>query len=258
MSVKEQLQRNRDFMKRSFIPIDFFEKNKTDAQKGLLPPPIEKPYDESTSTILDLPDFKKVRLCEPNLLNCILKRRSHRAFLDQPISIEELSFLLFCTQGIKEVIARGKLTKRTVPSGGALHSFETYLTINNVRDLKKGVYRYLPLQHRLLFLFDDQDLMKNMVELCYKQIWIEESAVVFVWSTTPAKHEWGYSIEAYKDILQETGHICQNLYLACESIECGTCAIGAYDQTATDLYFNLDGNDEFVVYIAPVGKVKQE
>ena len=47
----------------------------------------------------------------------------------------------------------------------------------------------------------------------------------------------------------------QNLYLACESIGCGTCAVGAYDRKLIDKFLDLDGKNEFVVYMAPVGKL---
>jgi len=56
-------------------------------------------------------------------------------------------------------------------------------------------------------------------------------------------------------MLLDAGHVCQNLYLACEAIDCGTCAVGAYDQKLIDKFLALDGENEFVVYVAPVGKV---
>jgi SagB-type dehydrogenase family enzyme len=56
-------------------------------------------------------------------------------------------------------------------------------------------------------------------------------------------------------MLLDAGHLCQNLYLACEAMGAGTCAIGAYDQEAVDKLLKLDGEDGFVVYLAPVGKI---
>jgi SagB-type dehydrogenase family enzyme len=58
---------------------------------------------------------------------------------------------------------------------------------------------------------------------------------------------------AHKVMLLDAGHLCQNLYLACEAIGLGTCAIGAYDQNKIDTFINVDGEDEFVVYLSPVG-----
>jgi SagB-type dehydrogenase family enzyme len=66
--------------------------------------------------------------------------------------------------------------------------------------------------------------------------------------------EWRYDIAAHRVILLDAGHVCQNLYLASEAIGAGTCAVAAYDQVLIDGLLNLDGEDEFVIYLAPVGK----
>jgi nitroreductase len=57
------------------------------------------------------------------------------------------------------------------------------------------------------------------------------------------------------DIVHDSLEVCQNPYLACESIGCGTCAIAAYRQEELDRFLGLDGDNELVVYLAPVGKV---
>ena len=68
--------------------------------------------------------------------------------------------------------------------------------------------------------------------------------------------DWRYDLAAHKVLAVDAGHVCQNLYLACEAIGAGTCAIAAYDQDAIDRLLRVDGEDEFVVYLAPVGKIK--
>jgi SagB-type dehydrogenase family enzyme len=67
--------------------------------------------------------------------------------------------------------------------------------------------------------------------------------------------EWRYSYAAHKVIAIDAGHVCQNLYLACENNGCGTCAVAAYDQEATDHLLGIDGEEEFAIYMAPVGKI---
>lgn len=57
-------------------------------------------------------------------------------------------------------------------------------------------------------------------------------------------------------MLLDIGHVCQNLYLACEGIRCGVCAIAGYVQKAFDELLRTDGENEYVVYIAGVGKVE--
>ena len=106
-------------------------------------------------------------------------------------------------------------------------------------------------------MVDRGELLSDKISrACLGQSFIGESAVVFVWAAIPYRTEWRYSVIAYKDILIEAGHICQNLYLACEAIGAGICAIAAYDQKAMDSLIGVDGIDEFTVYLAPVGKIE--
>lgn len=73
-------------------------------------------------------------------------------------------------------------------------------------------------------------------------------------SCLPYRAEHKFDITAHKKILIDIGHVCQNLYLAGESVGCGTCAIGIYDQRLMDEMLALDGEDEFVIYMAALGK----
>jgi len=191
---------------------------------------------------------------ELNLFTCLNNRKSRRKYTDEPLSIEELSFLLWATQGIKGKV-NAKATKRTVPSGGSRHPFETYLAINNVTGLHCGIYRYLPLEHSIVFLFTESDQCNRIAKAALNQVFVGNCAVTFIWSVIPYRCEWRYTTESKKIILQDSGHLCQNLYIACEAISCGTCAIGAYDQKLFDELLKIDGIDEFTIYVAPVGKV---
>jgi SagB-type dehydrogenase family enzyme len=127
-----------------------------------------------------------------------------------------------------------------------------------VKDLAKGIYRYLPLEHKLLFLSDIEDMEGTINDLTLEQPFVprfaSKASVVFAWSTIPYRSEWKFDVTAHKKILIDVGHICQNLYLASESIDAGTCAIGIYDQTMVDNLLQIDGENEFTVYLASVGK----
>lgn len=144
---------------------------------------------------------------------------------------------------------------RTVPSAGARHSFETYLFIHRVEKVVPGLYRYLPLSNELVLVYAADDQCKNKLsQATLGQGFIANGAVVFVWTTVPYRMEWRYLQAAHRVILLDAGHVCQNLYLACEVINAGTCAIAAYDQEAMDELIQVDGKDQFTIYLAPVGK----
>lgn len=132
---------------------------------------------------------------------------------------------------------------------------ETYLAVFNIKGLKKGIYRYLPLSHRLILEFTDNDLCQKLIKATFGQEFAAHSAVTFIWTSIPSRMEWRYGPVSHKVIAMDAGHAAQNLYLGCEAIKSGTCAIAAYNQEYIDDCLGLDGINEFVIYLAPVGKI---
>jgi SagB-type dehydrogenase family enzyme len=242
---------------RKFLKSDLWEQFgalQTDQQKRLPAPPLQKPYPEN-ELLIDLVAPADLTVGTMPLLDAINGRQSHRRFTEATLSLEELSFLLWATQGVHEVWRGGIAARRTVPSAGARHPFETYLLINRVEGVKPGLYRYLSLDHKLCFLRADPALPHDVGMACNGQGFIGTGAVVFIWTVIPYRTEWRYSFISPKIIALDAGHVCQNLYLACEAISAGTCAIGAYNQGMMDELLGVDGEEEFTIYVAPVGKI---
>jgi SagB-type dehydrogenase family enzyme len=242
----------RYFLKDSVrLTIDFYQ---TDQAKRIMPPSIEKPFNKNSPKINLVPAGKWKNISPVELTSAINNRRSHRAFKPDPLNLEELSYLLWATQGIQRVVDKGT-AYRTVPSAGCRHTFETYLCLLNVSGLKRGMYRYLPIEHQLVCEYEEKNLADNLIEAALGQPFFGKTAVTFIWTTIPYRMEWRYDIAAHKVIAIDAGHVCQNLYLACEAIKAGTCAVAAYNQTLMDQLLRIDGKDEFTIYMAPVGKV---
>ena len=230
-----------------------WRRSETDQKRGVPYPPLEEPVPPD-ALLVDLVapgDFAVGRM---PLIDAIRIRMSHRTFTDERLTLEELSFLLWATQGVRELVQEGRVSRRTVPSGGSRHPFETYLCIQRVRDLKPGLYRYLPLEHKLSLLRTEPDLYQKVNDATNKQNY--GGAVIFIWTTIPYRTEWRYSFLSPKLIALDAGHLCQNLYLACTAIGAGTCALDEYDQDKVDRLLGVDGQDEFAIYCAPVGKVE--
>jgi SagB-type dehydrogenase family enzyme len=248
---KDIIKQYRSFLKDSIRKtIDF---SQTDQSRGIMPPPVEKPYSKERKRIdlINFDEFNDIGKIE--LKAAIKNRESRRLYSGRSISIKELSFLLWATQGIRKYLDAGH-AQRTVPSAGCRHALETYLCAFNVKDIEKGIYRYLPVEHQLLFEFTEEQLKEKVFEATFGQTWSAESAVTFIWTAVPYRMEWRYDIDSSKVIAIEAGHVCQNLYLACEAIDAGMCAIAAYDQEKMDELLKVDGQDEITVYIASVGK----
>jgi SagB-type dehydrogenase family enzyme len=234
--------------------IDF---SKTHQSQGVTPPPIEKPYSADSERIkliaTDWDEIYNIKLTE-----AINNRESRRKYNQDPLTLMELSFLLWATQGVR--LYAGNYAFRNVPSAGCRHALETYLAVFNVensqtgKELEPGIYRYLPLTHELLLEFSKEHLQDEMTKATFGQKFAGQSAVTFIWSAIPYRIEWRYGLDSHKVIAMDAGHVGQNMYLACEAIGAGTCAIGAYDQEYLDELLHLDGKDEFSIYLAPVGK----
>lgn len=230
--------------------------NPTDQKSGVPHPPIQKPHDPDAAMVDLVPpgDFTVGRM---PLLDVLRRRRSRRKYTAEPLSLEELSFLLWSTQGIEKLINEGRTSLRPTPSAGGRHPFETYLLVNNVTGVAPGLYRYLPLDHKLCLLSTEPDLAAR-VHAASRDQFVLDSAATFIWTALPYRSEWRYAVLAHKMIAVDIGHVCENLYLAAESIGAGTCAIGAYDQARIDAVLGVDGVDgvdEFTIYMAPVGKL---
>lgn len=69
-----------------------------------------------------------------DFLKVINTRSSHRIFTSEGLSLLELSYLLWCCQGVKGLCGKRYATLRAVPSGGARHAFECYLANQNVKE----------------------------------------------------------------------------------------------------------------------------
>ena len=256
--IRVRIEAGRAFLK-SRAALEEESDYQSDQEKKLPQPPLVKANMRGEQIALPR-GFEKLGL-QGDLVSVILKRKSSRVYTQESMSLLELSFLLWATQGIKEIRGKSYATLRTVPCGGARHPFETYLLVKHVEGLVPGAYHYLPMTHQLELLtpLEDETALTDLMDksLC-GQRWAAKSNVVFYWSFVPYRSEWRYGIHAHRMIMADLGHVGENLYLACAALGLGTCGIGAFDQDLCDRTFELDGEEEFTVYSESVGTIRAE
>lgn len=215
---------------------DFIEQTKyknmasSDQEKGMAQPPLEKKYDNKG--IINLKKPVSDEQYDVNLLDLVNRRTSVRAYEDSDITLDELSYFLWCTQGIKTM--KTKATFRTVPSAGARHAFETYILVNRVEEIKKGLYRYIASKHAIIPINLDEDIVNHLTAACLGQAMVTTSAVTFFWTADIKRMKFRYGERGYRYIHLDAGHMCQNLHLAAENKNCGVCAIAAFDDDAVN------------------------
>lgn len=224
----------------------------TGQQAGVPQPNLEAVY-TGIEAMIDLPMPEDIPEITIDFMAAIELRMSVRDYQQMPISLLELSYLLWCTQGVKQVLG-DKGTLRTVPSAGARHAFETYLLINRVEGLQPGLYRFLAIEHKLVAVNLEPTIAEEITQACKGQKSIINSAVTFIWGADIPRMTWRFGERGYRYLHLDAGHVCQNLYLSAQVIGCGACAIAAFDDAHLHEVLGMDGEEQFVVYLAAVGK----
>ncbi len=221
-------------------------------EQGVPQPPLELPCPPGAELIA-LPGPKELPSPAIDLRTAIEQRRSLRKYADRALTLAELAFLLWCTQGVKRVTER-PATFRTVPSAGARHALESFVLANRVEGLAPGLYRYVALSHALLAVDLAEDVAERTVHACHDQHMVGQAAASFVWVAVVERMRWRYCERAYRYLHLDAGHVCQNLLLAAEAIGCGGCAIAAYDDDLLNRVVGADGEELFAIYAAALGK----
>lgn len=246
--IQEIIRNNRRFMQH----IEYEDGPESDQRKRLPQPPLYKSADEE-NFLIDLPKQFSELAIKQDFLSIIEGRKSDRVYKDAPLSLLQLSYLLWVTQGVKEIRGNHYATIRNVPCGGARHEFETYLMIQHIEGVEPGLYHYCADVHALELLKAEKNSKPVIDDMLSHQGWAQKASVVFLWSIVPYRAEWRYSIWAHRIALIDIGHVGENLYLGCQSIGLGTCGIGAFNQDYCDQYCAFDTEEEFTVYTATVG-----
>ena len=249
--IEERILAGRNFMKCNWND----ENVESDQELKKPQPPLVKPAMGGERTALPR-DFDRLPL-RNNIVQVLAQRKSSRVYTGEPVTLLELSFLLWAQQGIKSIRGKSYATLRTVACGGARHEFECYLAVMNVEGLKKGLYHYLPMTHEIEWLADSEHPEDDVSTALAGQTWCGKSNAVFFYSAVPYRAEWRYSVSSHRVMLIDAGHITQNLYVACSALSLGTCAIAALDTDVCDRLFQLDGQEEFIFYAATLGRISE-
>ncbi len=184
----------------------------------------------------------------------ILYRRSIREYTGEPITIKQLSMILWSAQGITNT----KWRFRAAPSAGATYPIEVYVVvgkntvlIDNNTYLKPGIYKYNVYRHSLV-LVKEGDYRRELMEAALNQKWVGDAAVDIVLCAVYERTTSHYGERGIRYVHIEVGHIGQNIYLMATSLGLGTVAVGAFHDDRVASIIGAEQN-EHPVYIMPVG-----
>ena len=175
---------------------------------------------------------------------------SIRNFSKKALSIDQLSYLLWASTGINR--KETGFDYRTSPSAGALYPIETYIVINNLEEIEKGVYHYNIKKH-LIEEIKKGDYRKEITQAALYQQMCYYAPLVFIWAAIFNRSKCKYGERAYRYIYLDAGHIAENLALSATSLNLGSCQIAAIFDDDVNNILNLDGITESAIYMSVVG-----
>jgi len=198
---------------------------------------------EREEIILPEPRFQS----QVSIEEAILGRRSVREYREEPLTLQEVSQLLWSAQGITDP----QLGRRAAPSAGALYPLTVYLT-GQIEGLAPGLYQYNPYNHSLIKV-GERDLRRELMEAALGQPWVGRAPVNIIFTGNYDILARRYGERAPRYLYMEVGHAAQNVFLQAESLNLGTVVVGAFVPEKVRRALLLPAEEE-PLYIMPVGR----
>ncbi len=209
------------------------------------PPTGVAPSTPAQPTTLKLP---KPRLqSEVSIEEALLKRRSVREYASVPLTLDEVSQLLWAVQGITS-----EWGGRTAPSAGGLYPLEVYVAAGNVENLAPGVYKYKPEKHELVKV-SGNDVREELAKAALGQTWVREGAIDIVIAGVYERTTKKYGDRGVRYVQMEAGHAAQNIYLQVAALELGMVTVGAFHDDQVKYIIGMS-EKEVPLYVIPVGR----
>lgn len=183
-----------------------------------------------------------------SLTEALSLRRSVRSYTESPLSITDLSQLLWSAQGITN--DRGF---KTAPSAGATFPIEMFVMVNMVEGLQKGIYHYNP-RENTLEVIHTKDVSAALTRASHSQSMISDAGAVLIFGAVFERTTARYGDRGERYVYNEIGHASQNVHLQAAALDLGTVVIGAYRDEEVEEILNLDP-DIRVLYMMPVGNI---
>ena len=194
-----------------------------------------------------------ISLPKPNLKSnmtveqAIAKRRSIRKYANKPLTLEQLSQILWAAQGK----SGPERHHHAAPSAGGIHPLQLYIIATNVSELNKGIYKYDP-QKNSLSLKHSNHKRDNVHQAAYGQSAILSAPVILVFVAQFQKTMNKYGPKAKAFVYTDLGHSAENVYLQATALGIGTVAMGGIEEKKITEILELP-EDEDVIYLMPLG-----
>lgn len=202
------------------------------------------------------PRLERIRLAlkrnKGSLFKAMASRESIRRFSKEPISFNNLSYILFGSSGIIRSNESIDKNRRSYPSAGARYPIEIYIASLNIENLNKGLYHYNVKRNELEVLLKE-DLERWVLKSFGDEKWLTEAGGIVILTGVLRRNYIKYNNRGYRYLLIEAGHISQNIMLLAEELGMVTCPVGGFVDDDLDELLDIKEQGEFSVYTIAVG-----
>ena len=191
------------------------------------------------------------------LTSSLERRRSRRDFIQEAVSLQDLSSVLWATAGIqsyREAPMRPPLPLSFAPSAGGLNGADCYVIVQNVEGISQGVYRYRPTSNALEVV--SVDVRTNAMRLLGNQRWADTAAAIIVIVGAVARTAWKYNAASgFNALLLQAGHMSQNALLAAADKGLGAVPSNAIHAAEMEAALNLSAGEQIVLTSVSIGHI---
>lgn len=194
-----------------------------------------------------LPEFTAKK---DNLRDLLVKRFSYRKFSKKPITLQNLSEILYYSVGLVREVKGKKYP--SYPSAGGKYPVEIYPLVLYGDELKTGLYHYNPTEHALDVLLTPLK-KEDTSSIWMSQQWFRKASVVLILTAVYSRTTDKYGRRGLPFPFIEAGHIGQNIYLLAQSLGIGCCAIGQFKEKQLCELLDINPFEEYPIYYIALG-----
>jgi len=197
-----------------------------------------------------------------SLGQALRRRRSIRHFKPERLSLQGLADLAFHAAGVTAEVQFEQGGKswpralRTYPSGGALYPVELFILPQHVEGMEGGAFCYSPPTHSLVPVVTAPAVATAVGQAMAAPtsvVSLEHAQAVLVLVGAFAVAEAKYGRRGYRFVVQESGHLAQNVLLSAAALGLGAVPLGAFYDDEVNRLLGLNGVRESALYVIPVG-----
>ncbi len=181
-------------------------------------------------------------------------KHSVRSFKGVPLTLQQVSQLLWAGNGLLPSDAVTGATPKTIPSAGGLYPLELFIVTgkDTVKDLAAGVYQYDPFGNALKTVAQG-DKRTALAGAALSQMWMARAPAVIVIAAVFSRTTMKYGSRGNNYVFMEAGNSNQNLYLQAEALGLGVGTVGAFNDAQVGSVLSLPASTAPLLLV-PVGK----